>query len=254
MTPLATETVLVPLIVFCRVGACFLVLPGISGGRIPMQLRLFIALAISLAISPIVNDDLRRLMQTQSADLLAILVTETLTGVFLGFLVRIFFLALEFAAIGMANLAGYGGAFSHPVEDNDPATPFSAFVTLPAVALFFITDQHINIIRMLQNSYGMLGAGQALSGPPDLTTIVSTLGTAFKLTLQLSAALVVYSLTINMAFGLLNKMVPQIPSYFISTPFVVLGGLIILLQIDRSLLEIFSSLVSQSIANLGRNG
>jgi flagellar biosynthetic protein FliR len=74
------------------------------------------------------------------------------------------------------------------------------------------------------------------------------------LTLQLGAALVVYSLTVNLAFGFLNKMVPQIPSYFISTPFVVLGGLIILLQIDSTMQEIFSSLVMQAIANLGQNG
>ena len=66
-----------------------------------------------------------------------------------------------------------------------------------------------------------------------LQTIVTTFGTAFKLTLQLGAALVVYSLTVNLAFGFLNKMVPQIPIYFVSTPFVVLGGLIILLQIDK---------------------
>lgn len=254
MTPLAVEAVIVPLIIFCRVGACFLVLPGISGGRIPMQLRVFIALALSLALSPIVGEDVRKLANSQSADLLAVLVTETLAGVLLGFLVRIFFLALEFAAIGMANLAGYGGVFAHSVEDGDAASPFSSFITLPAVALFFITDQHLNVFRMLQNSYGALTVGEAMNGSPSLPIIVNTLGTAFKLTLQLSAALVVYSLTINMAFGLLNKMVPQIPSYFVSTPFVVMGGLLILFQIDRSMLEIFSSLVSQAIANLGRNG
>lgn len=254
MTPLAIETILVPLIVFCRVGACFLVLPGISGGRIPVQLRLFIALALALALSPLVGDDVRKLVAAPSSDLIAVIFTESLAGLLFGFLVRIFFLALEFAAIGMANLAGYGGVFAHSIEEGEAATPFSAFVTLPAVALFFITDQHINVFRMLQNSYGALTVGEALSGPPDLSIIVNTLSTAFKLTLQLSAALVVYSLTMNMAFGLLNKMVPQIPSYFVSTPFVVMGGLLILLQIDRSLLEIFSSLVSQAIANLGRNG
>ena len=76
----------------------------------------------------------------------------------------------------------------------------------------------------------------------------------FKLTLQLAAALVVYSITVNLAFGFLNKMVPQIPIYFVSTPFVVLGGLFILLQIDKNLLEIFMSLVTQAIQNVGQNG
>jgi flagellar biosynthetic protein FliR len=209
---------------------------------------------VSLVLTPFVNDLARPAAAAPASDLLTTIATETMAGLFLGFLVRIFFMALEFAAIGMANFAGYGSVFSHAIEDNDPSTPFSVFVTLPAVALFFITNQHVNVIQMLQNSYGAFGVGAAFAAPPDLTTIVTTFGTAFKLTLQLSAALVVYSLMVNLAFGFLNKMVPQIPSYFVSTPFVVLGGLIILLQIDKTMLEIFNSLVTQAIANLGQNG
>jgi flagellar biosynthetic protein FliR len=107
---------------------------------------------------------------------------------------------------------------------------------------------------MLQNSYQVLKVGSQFALPPDLSTIVNTFGTAFKLTLQLSAALVVYSIMVNLAFGFLNKMVPQIPSYFVSTPFVVVGGLIILLQIDTGMLQIFGSLVTQAIATLGQHG
>jgi flagellar biosynthetic protein FliR len=248
------ETILVPLIVFCRVGACFMVLPGISSERVPIRLRLFIAIAVALAVTPFVYAELRPAVASEASELLVMLVTETLAGLLLGFLVRILFLALEFAAVSMANFAGYGSAFSHAIEGNDPVTPFSSFVTLPAVALFFVTDQHINVIHMLQNSYGVLKVGLAFAAPPDLLMIVTALGSAFKLTLQLSAALVVYSLMVNLAFGFLNKMVPQIPSYFVSTPFVVLGGLVILLQIDKTMLEIFSSLVTQAIAGLGQNG
>jgi flagellar biosynthesis protein FliR len=254
MIDLTGVDVLIPLIVFCRVGACFMVMPGISSDRVPVQLRLFVALAVALAITPLLADDVRPITKTPAADLLALIALETVIGLFLGFLVRIFFLALEFAAIGMANFAGYGSVFSHAVDGNDPSTPFSAFVTMPALALFFITDQHINVIRMLRDSYGPLKVGVSTAAVPDLTLIVSTFGSAFKLTLQLSAALVVYSLMVNMAFGFLNKMVPQIPSYFISTPFVVLGGLVLLLQIDKSMLELFSSLVAQAIATIGHNG
>lgn len=254
MIELTHESILVPLIVFCRVGACFMVLPGFSSERIPVQLRLFVAIAISLAITPLIYDDVRSLTSGPSDQLLVIIVTESLAGLFLGFMVRIFFLALEFAAISMANFAGFGSAFSHAVEGNDPSTPYSAFVTTPAVTLFFITGQHINVIRMLKNSYVTLKVGSQFAAPPDLLMIVNTFGSAFKLTLQLSAALVVYSIMVNLAFGFLNKMIPQIPSYFVSTPFVVLGGLFILLQVDKTMLEIFSSLVTQAITHLGQNG
>ena len=254
MTGLTSESLLLPLIVFCRVGACFMVLPGIASARIPVQLRLFVSIAVALAITPIVAGDVRPATLMAPSDLLAVIVTETMAGLFLGFLVRIFFLALEFAATCMANFAGYGSVFSHAIEDNDPASPFSAFVTLPAVALFFITDQHVNVVRMLQESYVGFKVGLPLATPPDLGMIVAAFGSAFKLTLRLSSALVIYSLIVNLAFGFLNKMVPQIPSYFVSTPFVVLGGLIVLLQIDKTTLEIFTSLVTQTIQNLGRNG
>jgi flagellar biosynthetic protein FliR len=254
MIELTQENILVPLVIFCRVGACFMVLPGFSSDRIPVQLRLFVAIAVALAMTPLVYDDVRPVTVGPADSLLAIIVTESLAGLFLGFMVRIFFLALEFAAIGMANLAGYGSAFSHAIDGNDPSTPFSEFVNAPAVVLFFITNQHVTVIRMLQSSYRALKVGSQFAVPPDLSAIAATFGAAFKLTLQLSAAIVVYSVMVNLAFGFLNKMVPQIPSYFVSTPFVVLGGLIILLQIDTAILQIFSSLVTQAIASLGQHG
>jgi flagellar biosynthetic protein FliR len=254
MSELTQQTILVPLIIFCRVGACFMILPGFSSDRIPVQLRLFVAIAIAIAIMPIVYDDVRPVTAGPADSLISIIVTESLAGLFLGFIVRIFYLALEFAAIGMANLSGYGSAFSHAIDGNDPSTPYSAFVTLPAAVLFFILNLHVAIIRMLQNSYETLKVGSQFAAPPNLSLIVSTFGSAFKLTLQLSAALVVYSVMVNLAFGFLNKMIPQIPSYFVSTPFVVLGGLFILLQIDSGILGIFSNLVMQAIATLGQHG
>ncbi len=254
MTELTHETLLVPLLVFCRIGACFMVLPGFSSDRIPVQLRLFAAIAVSLAITPLVYDMVRPSAIETPSNLLAMIVVESATGILLGFLVRILYLALEFVALAMANFAGYGSIFSHSVDNNDPSTPYAAFVTTPAIVLFFVTDQHMNVILMLQRSYDAIKVGMAVAMPPNLQMIVNTFDATFKLTLQLSGALVVYSITVNFAFGFLNKMVPQIPIYFVSAPFVALGGLIILLQTDKTILEIFSSLVTQAIHNLGQNG
>jgi flagellar biosynthetic protein FliR len=254
MTEFTHETLLVPFIVFCRVGACFMVMPGLSSDRIPVQLRLFAAIGVSLALVPIVYGDIRPFASETPSNILSLVVIESLTGILIGLLVRILFLALEFTATAMANLAGFGSVFSHAVDNNDPSSPFSSFVTMPAIALFFVSDQHINVIRMLQKTYDTLKVGTVVAAPPNLNLIVTNFDTTFKLTIQLAAAFVVYSITVNMAFGFLNKMVPQIPIYFVSTPFVALGGLLILLQIDKSVLEIFTSLVTQAIQTLGQNG
>ena len=254
MTEMTHETLLVPLLVFCRIGACFMVLPGFSSDCIPVQLRLFAAFGVSLAITPLVYDIVRPSAVETPGNLFAMIAIESATGILLGFLVRILFLALEFVALAMANFAGYGSVFSHAVDNNDPSSPYAVFVTTPAIVLFFVSDQHVNIISMLQRSYDVIKVGMAIAAPPNLQMIVNTFDSTFKMTLQLSGALVVYSITVNFAFGFLSKMVPQIPIYFVSTPFVVLGGLIILLQTDKTILEIFSSLVGQAIQTIGQNG
>ncbi len=85
MTEFTHESLLVPFLVFCRVGACFMLLPGISSDRIPVQLRLFAAIAVSLAITPLVFESVRSAAGETPSNLLSMIVIETLTGFLLGF-------------------------------------------------------------------------------------------------------------------------------------------------------------------------
>ncbi|HTV69398.1 MAG TPA: flagellar biosynthetic protein FliR, partial [Rhizobiaceae bacterium] len=42
--------VLAAFLAFCRVGGCFLVMPGLSSARVPIQIRLFVAIAATAAL------------------------------------------------------------------------------------------------------------------------------------------------------------------------------------------------------------
>ena len=53
MTPSAPETVLLVFLVFCRIGGCLMLMPGFSSPRVPVQVRLFIAIAVTLALTPL---------------------------------------------------------------------------------------------------------------------------------------------------------------------------------------------------------
>ena len=45
MTATVEGAVIAAFLAFCRIGACFLVMPGLSSVRVPIQVRLFVALA-----------------------------------------------------------------------------------------------------------------------------------------------------------------------------------------------------------------
>lgn len=250
MSILAQQAILGTFLIFSRIGLCFMLLPGISSERTPAQTRLFLAIAVSLAIAPIVIPAFRTPIPQSAGDLAPLLLKEAMTGVVIGLLVRIFFIALEFAAAAMANFLGYSSAFTHSIEGNDASTALSGLITMPAVVLFFVLNQHTKIIELLLESYQSFPLGQSPQVQASVETILTTLAAAFRLAVQISAPLLVYSLVVNLMFGLLNRMVPQIPSYFISAPFLMFGGLIMLYFLIGSMLLGFSSNVNQSVQEL----
>jgi flagellar biosynthesis protein FliR len=252
VTAIAPEAILSLMLVVCRIGCCFLLLPGISSERIPVQARLFLALAVSTAICPLVMSELPPLSRADGSGVMVYMVTESLTGLVLGFFVRIFFLALEFGAVAAANFAGFGSVFSHSLETSESTSPFAMIVTLPATALFFMLDQHVRMIELLQKSYAVFPPIRPFDIDPVLRTLGTTFALAFKLALQVSAPLLVFSLTVNVLLGVMNKMVPQIPAYYISTPFLLLGGLLVFYFLAAAMLLNFESTVADFISELAR--
>ena len=68
---------------------------------------------------------------------------------------------------------------------------------------------------------------------------MALLRSASLLSLQVCSPFLVFGITINFVFGILNKLAPQIPVYFISAPFVIGGGLLLLYFLSDDILAIF---------------
>ena len=67
--------------------------------------------------------------------------------------------------------------------------------------------------------------------------------------MQISAPFIIYSVSINVLFGIINKLTPQIAVYFVSLPFVVFGGLFVLYFTLGELLTIFTKAFSKWLIN-----
>lgn len=84
-----------------------------------------------------------------------------------------------------------------------------------------------------------LGAG--FNPQSALITLTDTLSQTFMIMLRLASPFILYGLVFNVSVGLVNKLAPQIPIYFISLPFIIMGGLLLLYFGVSSLLEIFAA-------------
>ena len=229
MSEISSQTVLLVFLLFCRIGGCLLLMPGFASTRVPVQVRLWIAVGATLALTPLLLPLLNAALPTLPAPtVLALLVSETIIGALIGLMGRLFFLALQFMASAAAMFVGFTGAAGTPLEDNEPVPAFTALVTLTATLLFFLTDQHWEVLRALIASYAALPVSDALAIDFSLAKLADALSSAFVLALQISSPFIIYALLINFMIGLANKLTPQVPVYFISVPFVLAGGFFIL--------------------------
>jgi flagellar biosynthetic protein FliR len=228
MSLITPETILVVFLLFCRIGGCLMLMPGFSSARIPVQVRLFIAISVTLALTPVLLSTINTAVPNLTPPMvLQLIFSETLTGVLIGFIGRLFYMALQFMAVGAAQLAGFS-AMGTPVEDAEPVPALATFVTLTATVLLFVTDQHWEILRALVASYAVLPVNEPIAAELGLARVADAFSSTFLLALQITSPFIVYALIINLMVGLANKLVPQIPVYFIAMPFVLAGGLLLL--------------------------
>jgi len=235
-----TDNVLATFIVFCRIGACLMLVPGYSSVNVPPQIRLFVALVTTFALTPILVSILKPLVDGASPLTLALLIgTELLVGSVIGLGGRVFFLALQTMLTVMASAIGLSSIPGTPVGDTDPAPPVVPLIMAAVTTLFFLTDQHWQVLRGLMNSYDVWHPGEKLTGEMALNQLVSRLADAFVLTLRITSPFIVYSVIVNFSVGLINKLTPAIPVYFVSVPFVLIGGFLLLYLTSDELLTQF---------------
>jgi flagellar biosynthetic protein FliR len=236
------ETILVVFLLFCRIGGCLMLMPGFSSSRVPVQVRLFIAMAVTLALTPLLLPTVNTAVPVSdlaAPKVMRLIFSETLIGVLIGLIGRLFYMALQFMATAAAQLAGFNPVGGAPVEDVEPIPALAAFITLTATVLLFVTDQHWEVLRALLASYAVLPITEPVVADFGLAKVADALSSTFILALQISSPFVVYALIINLMVGLANKLVPQVPVYFISVPFVLAGGLLLLYLTIGEALRLF---------------
>jgi flagellar biosynthetic protein FliR len=157
VTAIGSEAVLTAFVLFCRIGGCLMLMPGFSNQRVPLNVRLFIAFSITLALTPLLAGEIAKsLSGIAPVALTRIFISETLIGALIGFLARSFFGALETLGGVIAMAIGLSSALAGPIGESEPLPAITSLITLAATALMFFTDLHWEVLRGLAASYAAL--------------------------------------------------------------------------------------------------
>ncbi|GIL00205.1 MAG: flagellar biosynthetic protein FliR [Alphaproteobacteria bacterium] len=227
-------------LVFTRVGTCLMLLPGFSTAQAPMQVRLFIAVAISLAVFPGVADRFDMAgVADDPTDILRRIAAEMVTGAAFALPIRFFVAALSFMGETVTQMIGLNAIPGVPMEEGQGAPALSALFNAAAVTLFFVLGLHANAILAVALTFEVVALGEFPVLADMVIRLRDGLSDAFLTVLRLAAPFVIFTISVNMLSGVINKLTPQIPVYFILTPFLIAGGLAMLYWIGDDMVALF---------------
>lgn len=247
----AADEVWAAALIFARLGAVLLLLPGIGESYVPPRIRLSLALVMTLALWPVVTAYLPPLPNSLGATVGWVL-REVIVGLAIGAVLRAFMTALATAGevISLQTTLSFAQT-ANPLQAQ-PGSTLAAFLTVMGVTLIFATNTHHLFIAGLVGSWRLISPVQPLVASDFTTLAIRTLSDSFLLGVQLAAPILVFSLILNLGSGLIGRIMPQFQVFFATAPLSILGGLAVFalslgtlgtVFIDRyrSLAQVFAS-------------
>src|ERR1700694_5931847 len=178
------------MLVFARMGAMVMLLPGLGESNIPVRIKLAIALVLTLVILPLHRAAYHVDMQSLTPRLV-LMVHQIVIGVVRGATARVPLSALQVAGPVIAQQLGLGFVTAVDPTQGQQGVLVGNFLTMLGVTLLFATDSHHLVIAALSDRYAIFAPGELMSSGDVAALATRAFAAAFKIGMQLSGPFLV---------------------------------------------------------------
>jgi flagellar biosynthetic protein FliR len=235
------------MLVLARVSGLFALAPVFSAKVIPVRVKLLVALAVSLAATPLAT---RSAVPADVGVLATLVLKELLIGVAMAFAVAVVFGAIALAG-GLIDLT-VGFSFSSIVDPlgNAQVSVIGHFYSLAATAVFLAIGGHTLLLGAFVRSFEVLPV-ERMPDFPDLTVaVLRTAGGLFAVGLQIAAPVVVTLLVTDVAVGFLARVAPAMNIFGIELPAKVAAMFALLVVTAPFLVTAFADRLDEGLASM----
>jgi len=211
-------------LVFARLAAIVMLIPGIGETFVPARIRLALAFTLALVLFPVVGGAVPALPAQVSGVAFAI-IKETAIGLMIGTILRIFISSLAAAGEIVSIQTTLGFAQTANPTQAAPSTTLGTFLGLMGLVLIMSTNLHHLFLSAIVRSYTIFPFTRTMPVADAGALAIQTVSKAFALGVQLAAPVIAFSLIFNIATGLVGRVMPQFQIFFVSSPLMILLGL-----------------------------
>lgn len=202
-----------------RISMVVALLPFLSNQMVPPLVRRAIGLVLILVVFPPVHEAVQQ-AQPGWALVIGLLAKEAFLGLLLGFVAALpFWLAVSMGALVDMQRGAFSGAQFSPFVGSQTSL-LGLFFSLVFTVIFLARGGFLMLIDGLYQSYTVWPVLEFV--PPIETAayhyFVSRFAELLLWTLVLAGPMVIACFLIDLAMGLLNRFVPQLPVFFLSLP------------------------------------
>lgn len=224
------------LLVVARLGSTLMFMPGFGETMVPVRARLALALVICLALYP--ATPVPPIEPAKIRLMVGLLAAEVTTGLWIGLAARALYSTLQFAGYQIGQISGLANAFSPSLGSFQGSTMVAEVLMVAGIALIFVTNTHFLIIRALLFSYQVFPFGHLILS--DMAQqMVKAVAASFYIGLTISAPFLIMGLLLNLGLGLANRMMPNLPVFFVAGSSLIAAALIVFAIAAPSMLRVF---------------
>ncbi|MFW0758817.1 flagellar biosynthetic protein FliR [Pseudomonas sp. H11T01] len=207
-----------------RITAVLMTMPIFGTTLVPRRIRLYFALAITVAVVPA----LPPMPQVHALDLSALMLIaeQIIIGALLGFSLQLFFQAFVVAGQIISIQMGMGFASMVDPTNGVSAAVIGQFLTMLVSLLFLAMNGHLVVLEVLIESFTTLPVGSATL-VNHFWELAGKLGWVFGAAMLLVLPAITALLVVNIAFGIMTRAAPQLNIFSVGFPLILVLGMVI---------------------------
>ena len=205
------------LLIFVRIGAGIMLMPGVGESYVSSRIRLPIALIIALMLTPVLQGTLPTIPTSPFA-LGTMLAGEMMVGLFFGFLARILVSAMHVVGMVMSYQSSLAAATMFDISQATQGSAIGNFLSITLTLLLFSTNLHHVMLQGLVDSYTLFTPGDKLPIGDMADSITRLVSDVFNISIKLASPLIAGGLIIYLGAGVLARLMPNMQVFFVIIP------------------------------------
>jgi len=210
-------------LLFARLSAMIMLLPGVGEAAVPARVRLAFALMLAALLAPGLADRMPEIPQSVWG-MAGLMIGESLIGVVFGGAARILVSGLATAGQIIGLETGLAFAQTTDPTQGQAGQIFAVFLGVMGMALIFATGLDRMFVAGIAGTYEVLAPG----APPPIDDAaelaVDAVAASFRVGFQIAMPIIAAGLIFRAGLGVLSRLIPQIQVFFVALPLQLIGG------------------------------